>query len=192
MTLLYSGLAIWWAAHLFKGVLPGPRRALGAAVGDGAVKGVAALLLVGSIVLMVLGYQAAFEDPDLAFYYTPQSWGWHVNNLLMVFAVLMLGAGHGKGRLKQIIRHPMLWAVTLWAAAHLLVRGDEASVTLFGGIGLWALLSMVVLSVRDGKWERPTGGTMAGDIKLVVIGVVVYGVIVMLHWKAFGIRPFPG
>ncbi len=52
--LLILGVALWWAAHLFKRVAPGPR----AAMGDKA-KGLFALLIVGSIVLMVLGYRSA-------------------------------------------------------------------------------------------------------------------------------------
>ena len=47
MVLLISGVALWWAAHLFKRVAPGPR----AALGDKG-KGLVAVLLVLSVVLM--------------------------------------------------------------------------------------------------------------------------------------------
>jgi hypothetical protein len=50
--LLLLGLAIWTGAHVFKRVAPERR----AAMGD-AGKGLVAVLLVGSIVLMVIGYR---------------------------------------------------------------------------------------------------------------------------------------
>lgn len=54
MLLLILGVALWSAAHLFKRVAPGLRQPLG-----NAGKGIAALLLVASLVMMVLGYRQA-------------------------------------------------------------------------------------------------------------------------------------
>lgn len=50
--LLIAGVALWWAAHLFKRIAPERR----ASMGDPG-KGIVALALVGSIVLMVIGYR---------------------------------------------------------------------------------------------------------------------------------------
>ena len=42
----------------------------------------------------------------------------------------------------RITRHPFLVGVALWAGAHLLVRGDTASISLFGGVLTLALGGM--------------------------------------------------
>lgn len=47
-----------------------------------------------------------------------------------------------------VTRHPFLWATTLWAASHLLVRGDAASVILMGGILALSLGGMAHIDSR--------------------------------------------
>ena len=50
-----------------------------------------------------------------------------------------MGAGQSKGHARALLRHPMLTGVLVWALAHLLVNGDEASLILFGWMAVWAL-----------------------------------------------------
>ena len=57
MTLIVLGLALWWAAHLFKRLAPEAR----ARLGDPG-KGIVAVLLVLSVVMMYFGYGAAKAD----------------------------------------------------------------------------------------------------------------------------------
>jgi uncharacterized membrane protein len=133
-----------------------------------------------------VGYRGAAFVPV----YGPPGWGIHVNNLLMLGAVGLLGAGHSKGRARSWLRHPMLTAVVVWAVAHLLVNGDRASLVLFGWMGLWAVAEMALISAREPAWVRPATGTVAGDVRWVVITLVVFGVIVAVHaW--LGYPPFP-
>ena len=54
-------------------------------------------------------------------------------------------------RVVGVIRHPQLTAVKLWAVAHLLVNGDSASLLLFGGLLVWAVLEVVIINKQDGK-----------------------------------------
>ena len=54
---LIIGVALWWAAHLFKRVAPARR----AAMGDPGKGAVAATIAVG-IVLMVIGYRGTGAD----------------------------------------------------------------------------------------------------------------------------------
>ena len=54
MPILILGVALWWAAHLFKRIAPKARASMGQS-GKGAVT--AALIL--SVVLMIWGYRAA-------------------------------------------------------------------------------------------------------------------------------------
>ena len=45
-----------------------------------------------------------------------------------------------------------LLGTLLWACAHLAVNSEARSLVLFGGIGLWALVSIIWISVRD--WQQ--------------------------------------
>jgi hypothetical protein len=110
----------------------------------------------------------------------------------MLIAVALMGAGSSKSRIKRMIRHPMFTGVIVWAAAHLLVNGDLSSVLLFGGMGAWAIVAWFAANARDGAWVRPAGGSVAGDIRLAVISVVVYAVIGVIHGYVLGVWPFPG
>lgn len=185
MTLLILGLALWIGAHLFKRIAPDARAAMTDRIGD-ASKGVIALVLVLSIVLMVIGYRAA----GFVHVYAPPSWGIHLNNLLMLVAVLLLGLGHSKSRIRGIMRHPMLTSVVVWSGAHLLVNGDLASLVLFGALALWALAEMVVINRAEPDYVPAEPGTVVGDIRLAVITLVVFAVMAGIHaW--LGYWPFP-
>jgi uncharacterized membrane protein len=187
MTLLIAGLALWIMAHFFKRLAPEMRKGMDAKMGAGPARGIMSLLIIGSIVLMVIGYRAAPTE----FIYTLPSWTRHLNSTLMIIAVIMMGMGSSKGRARTWLRHPMLWGIVVWSAAHLLVNGDVASIVLFGGMGLWALASMLLINAQEGAWEKPEAGPAAGDIKLLIISAVVFSVIAGLHmW--IGPSPFGG
>ena len=128
MTLLLVGIGLWWAGHFFKRVLPGVRQRMG-----DRGKGVAALLIVAGLVAMIMGYRSA--PMEAAF--IPPPWGRHANNLLMLVAVILLGMGSSKGKMRTWLRHPMLTGVLVWSVAHLLVNGDRPSLVLFGS-GRWS------------------------------------------------------
>jgi uncharacterized membrane protein len=186
MTLLIAGVALWWLAHLFRRIAPGARAALGERPG----KAVVAAVLVLALVLMVIGYRRAAFEPV----WDPPGWGLHLNNLLMLVAVILLGMGQSKGRMRAWLRHPMLTGVAVWAVAHLIVpaNGDLASLILFGGIGVWALAEMLVVNAATGAWTRPAPGPAAGDVRLLAISVAVFAAIALIHWFVLGVRPFPG
>lgn len=186
MTLLILGLVLWYAAHLFKRVAPDMRAAMQTRMGDGS-KGVMAVIILCSIVLMVFGYKATDFTPV----YDPPSWAVHLNNLLMLVAIALFGAGNSKGRARSLMRHPMLTGMLVWAVAHLLVNGDQASLVLFGGLGIWAIMTMVLINAADGPWERPAPGPAKGDVKLLIITLVLFAVFAGIHGLV-GPSPFPG
>lgn len=184
MTLLIIGLLLWSGVHFLKRLAPAARASMQDKMGDGS-KGVIAVLLVISIVLMVIGYKNA----DTAVYWGRSSAMTGINNLLMILAVALMGVNSSKSRFRGKLRHGMLSGVVVWATAHLLVNGDFASIVLFGGMALWAIAEMVVLN-RTTEPELPfEDGTAAGDIKLLVITLVLYAVISGVHtW--LGYLPF--
>lgn len=186
MTLLLIGLLVWTVAHLFKRAAPAARGEMAASMGAKPSRGVMAGVIFLGLVLVIIGFRQAPFVPV----YDPPSWGIHLNNLLMLGAVALFGAGHSKGRARSWFRHPMLMGVMVWAVAHLLVNGDLASLVLFGWMGAWAVVNMLLINAREPVWVRPTPGTTAGDIRLVVITIVLYVIITGVHaW--LGYFPFP-
>ncbi len=184
MTLLIAGLFLWTAAHYFKRLMPAQRAAMG-----NAGKGVVAVALLASVVLMVLGYRAA----DFIPVWTPPTFLMHVNNTLMLFALWVYGSSAAKGAKAwpaDRIRHPQLTGFKIWAVAHLLVNGDLASILLFGGLLAWAVGEVILINRAEPEWTPPAKAGMATKVRLAVITLVLYGVIAGVHiW--LGVWPFP-
>ena len=181
MTLMILGLAVWTAAHMLKRLAPDLRQSMQDKMGDGS-KGVIALLILASVVLMVLGYRGA----DAAVLWDHSALTKGINNLIVLVAVVLFGVGNSKSRLRPKMRHPMLWGVVLWAAGHVLVNGDVASLVLFGWLALWALAEMQLINRAEPDYAPFEGGTLAGDIRLGIITLVVYGAIAGVHtWLGY-------
>lgn len=112
----------------------------------------------------------------------------------------------------RVTRHPVMWAIALWAGAHLLARGDLASAVFFGGFLAVALLGTVLIDARKRAafgedWRRfaavtsnvPFGAIVAGRNRLVVgeigwrvvaVAVVAYVALLAAHPLVFGARPY--
>lgn len=181
MTLLILGLILWIVPHWLKRLAPNLRASMGAR-GRGAIS---ILLLIG-LGLIIYGYRQA----DVINIWYPPAFLTHINNLLMVVAVAVFAMAHTKGRLRGKMRHPMLVSVKIWATAHLLVNGDLASIILFGGMLIWAVVSVILIN-RAEDWTRPEPGDKGRDWLFAVISVVTFAIMVTIH-IALGVHPFPG
>ncbi|TKZ22428.1 hypothetical protein FAP39_00725 [Shimia litoralis] len=182
MTLLIIGVLLWAGAHFFKRVAPDLR----ASMGDKG-KGLVAVLLVVSIVLMVIGYRSM----DEIYVWSPPSWGIHLNNLLILVAIFLMSPAPKKGKLFNWMRHPMLAGFRAWAAAHLLVNGDLASIILFGGLFAWAFVQTIVINRAEPEWAPDASGSIAKDGMFLVASVVLMVVIGLVHgWLGYPV--FPG
>lgn len=189
MILMILGLALWTAVHLAPCYFVEQRQAMIDKIGLGPWKGVAALLLVLSIVLIVQGWGPAGE---LGAVWYPPSFMTHINNLLMLVAFLLFGAGHAKSNLRRYVRHPQLAAVKVWAFAHLLVNGEVRSIILFGGLLAWAVVNMIALNKRDGKGPRPEPSPRKRDVIHVAVSLVLFLAVAAAHPWLFGVSPFAG
>lgn len=188
MTLIVLGLALWWAAHLWKRVAPGSRAGFGE-----RGKGIVTVLVLAGVVFMVVGWRGSewlgIEPVETVFVWDPPRFLVHVNNLLMLVAFYLYAASGMKTRITRVIRHPQLTAVKTWAVAHLLVNGDLAAIVLFGGILAWAVVSVILINKAEPRGPLPEPASMGKEVGAVVGAVVVMGVVMMIHnW--LGVPPW--
>jgi uncharacterized membrane protein len=119
--------------------------------------------------------------------------------------------GEPRGILR-VTRHPVLWGIALWAAVHLISRGDTASLILFGGLLLLAISGTVLQDSRKDRtigvdWQRfasvtsnvPFAAIIGGRNQFrfeeigwgkVLVGLALYFVLAFLHPYLFGARPY--
>lgn len=185
MIWLISGVALWWVAHLFKRLAPTARASMG-----NAGKGVAAVAVLASVVLMVIGYRAA----EGAVFWGRSSATVGINNLLMIVAFYVYASGATPPGLPRNwvgtrLRHPQLWGFAIWAAGHLVVNGDVPSFVLFGGLLAWSLVSMATINAAEPEWTPPAHGGMASEIRIGVISIVVLVVVMLVHYW-LGVTPW--
>jgi len=108
----------------------------------------------------------------------------------------------------RITRHPFLWGVALWAATHLLMNGDVASVIFFGSFLLLALIGPLSIDAKRRQrfgtgWDRfaaltsnvPFGAVLAGRNSIrvgelgwwrVALGAGLYVGFLVIHAALFG------
>ncbi len=99
--------------------------------------------------------------------------------MLPVFPLLV--ATYLPGRISAAVRHPMITAVKFWALAHLFVRGDAASLLLFGGLLGWAVYDRISLKQREAAGlVSVRTGLARNDIIAIVVGLAIYAV--FLKW----------
>lgn len=187
MTLLIVGMVSWWIVHLFPIYARPMRNNLAGGLGEGPYKAIYALVTVGTVALMVIGYQAA----PVQNIWFPPSFMVHINNVLMLIAIVVFIAGGIPSPVRRWIRHPQFTGVKIWAFAHLLVNGDLASMILFGGMIGWAVVAMIGTNKRDGKdRELPEFKKIGTPIHILIALVVYYGVAMAHNWA--GVWPLPG
>ncbi|MFL2491826.1 MAG: NnrU family protein [Luminiphilus sp.] len=173
MMMLTLGVALWSIAHLFKRLAPTARDRMG-----DLGKLVVAVALVGSLVMMVAGYQTA-SGPV---WWVRQPLSVSISNVLMLLAFYMMVASSLKVRITSMVRHPQLTAIKAWSVSHLLVNGDLPSLILFGGLLVWAVVSVILINRQDGKNAMATSDI--GWLKeALAIGVTVglYGAVAHAH-----------
>jgi uncharacterized membrane protein len=161
-----------------------------------------------------------------------EPWQLWVPNIVMPFACVLIAYGFaspdpfsitGLNRaafdpsrpgIAGITRHPILWAVTLWAGAHVVPNGDLAHVILFGLFALFGLAGMAIFDARKRRewgaelWAERTAHTsllpfaavLAGRFSgaglharplLLIAALALYLSLILLHPHAIGLSPLP-
>jgi len=151
-----------------------------------------ALGVAAGFALIIWGYGAA-RDEGTAILWDPPVWTRHLATLLMLPALVMLAAAYTPpGRLKTMLKHPMLASVKLWAAAHLLANGTAADLVLFGGLLAWAVADRISLARREraGLIARPAAGPAVNDLIAVAVGAALWALLTFWgHAYLFGVSP---
>lgn len=162
----------------------------------GQLPGLTALPLVAmpmALLLLVAGYTSA--NPT-AVMQAPRGPGWKPEGILAV------------------TRHPLMWAIGLWALAHLAANGDLASLILFGGIAILAFGGTRAIDAkkRRGWGERwapfaaatsnlPFLAIAQGRARFDPAGIgwwrlalaaLLFAVLLWLHPLAIGVPALPG
>ncbi|MCS6780124.1 MAG: NnrU family protein [Geminicoccaceae bacterium] len=146
------------------------RAQLVAAIGEGPYRILYSLVALAAIGWLVHGYGAAPTVP----LWTAGPGLRHLPLLVMPVACLLLvcaltqrnptalgqapdpdAAEPARGMLR-VTRHPMMWAVALWAIVHILANGDLASLVFFGAFAVLALAGTIAIDARRTE-ARPPG-----------------------------------
>ena len=177
MFMLVLGVTLFCAVHFIPSIGAPIKHALTDRVGENGYKGIFSLLLLVSFALMILGWRSA----DYAHVYTTSPGLRGVAFALMGVAFVLLVAASLKTRIRRAIRHPQLTAVALWSLAHLLVNGDLRSLILFGGLGVWALLTIIAVNRREGAWIKEPAPAITAEFVLLAVAAAALALTVMIH-----------
>jgi len=153
-------------------------------VGEKAYGPLFGIASIVGIVIIVLGWRSS----DFVFVYDPPEWGRHANYLLTLIAFICLGIFLCRGSLRQTLRFPMAFAAIFWATGHLLANGDLASVILFGGFLVYAVLHIIIGTVNG---VRPSPVVRQGhNLLSFFVGIALYGVMIQAHQALIGVPVF--
>jgi uncharacterized membrane protein len=193
------------------------------AIGEKAYLGAYSLVSFLTLGWMVWAYLRA---PFMPLFHIPGVKLWPL--VVMPFAMILLAAGlisrnpsavGQAGRLKaeepargilRVTRHPVMWAIALWALVHLVARGDVASGIFFGALAFVALAGTKLIDRRKDEtlgedWKRfaavtsnvPFTAIVEGrnrlalaeiGVKRVAAGLIAFAVLLLAHPYLFRVR----
>ncbi|MCA1909462.1 MAG: NnrU family protein [Magnetospirillum sp.] len=103
----------------------------------------------------------------------------------------------------RLTRHPILWGLALWAAAHMVPNGDVAAWMIFAPLLGLALIGPKLLDAKRRR-TRPDWAELAIDtnrptLSMVaeigwwkpLLGVAIYASLIWLHEPVIGAQPLP-
>ncbi|HAH09205.1 MAG TPA: NnrU family protein [Alphaproteobacteria bacterium] len=200
-------------------------------MGEGAYLGLYSIASAAGIVWLAIAYNTALAAGSAPLWEAPKALS-HAGLIIIGLAfvaglpgVLMpspTGVAQGgiarnpdavRGVLR-ITRHPFLWSAALWAAFHLAVNGDEASVVFFGTFLALSVFGTYSIDAKRARalgadWQAfaqrtsniPFAAILGGRQTLNVselltwrqgLALLVFVGVALTHHLIFGVSPFPG
>jgi len=187
MSTLIAGVALWVGVHLIPSLAAGYRQRVIDKLGAGPYRTIFALTILTSLVLIVVGWRSS---PEKYLYVLP-AWSRSAGFTLMMISFVFLGAANYPTIIKRYVRHPMLVGVFVWSVSHLLTNGTIRALILFGGLGLWALIEMPLITHRDGVRDLPVGPGPGVELRGLAISAIIFSVVLFLHPYFAGVPALP-
>jgi uncharacterized membrane protein len=189
-------------------------------LGEWPYRGVYSLVALLALIWMIWAYAAAPREPlwtglrlvplvavPIAFILLACGY-WR--NPTMVGADKLLKSEDPARGMIRITRHPIMWGIMLWAAAHILARGDLKSLVFFGGFLALAALGTLFMDARNKAnpdWPRFAAATSHVPFVAIVqrrnrivwreigwvrplAGLAMFFVFFFLHSWLFNARPY--
>lgn len=154
---LILGLIVFLGGHVLTRI--GDTRArLVATFGAGVYRGLYSLVALMGLALVIHGF-GVYRAGGMIPVWTPPRAMTHLAMLLMWLGFVALAATWLPGRIKAMLKHPMLVSIKIWALAHLLVNGDLGSIILFSAFLGWAVFTRIAIK-RSGIGEIVPGAAM--------------------------------
>jgi uncharacterized membrane protein len=165
MTMLVAATAAFLATHF---VASTPlRAALANAMGEWPYRGLYSLVAFLTLGWMIWAYAGAPREQlwvgsrEVAYVVMPIAFVLIVcgywRNPTMVGADRLLKSEDPARGVIRITRHPIMWGLMLWAAAHIIARGDAKGLVFFGGLLVLALVGTISMDARkraNPDWPR--------------------------------------
>lgn len=179
--LLILGLGLFFGLHLLREL--GLRQQLVSRMGLTRYKALLACGMIFALALVVYGKSAA---PFIQLWVPPYNLR-SLTQLLMISSCILLAAGLlPTSHTRTLVIHPMLSAVIVWGISHLLSNGDLASVLLFAGFSLWAMVKIISLETRSDKTPPRSQPAVVWDVAAITLGMIVYSLLLVFHGPLFG------
>lgn len=186
MIALYVGLVLFIATHLVPCVVA-LRVSLIDRLGETRYRAVFSAVSAVGLVMIIWGYSQAQFNPV----YQPPGWGSSLGFVAVPAALVLFAAANMPTHIRAWLRHPMVMGLLLWAVAHLASNGDQASVAMFGGFAIYAVIALISLFARN---QTPTVNKpprLAMDLAAIVGGLIVAALLVKFHGTLFGMPLVP-
>ena len=188
MSQLIAGIVLFFGIHSISIVNEPWRDKMADRLGLWTWKGIYSIIALGGLLLIIRGYGDA-RTQVVELYYTPV-WLQHISLLLLIPVFPLLISAYVPGRIKATVKHPMLLATKLWAAAHLLANGTLADLVLFGSFLLWVFADLLSVSKRQPRQIPGAPPSKFNDWIAIVVGLALYiAFFLWLHERLFGVSP---
>lgn len=185
MTALVLAALLWVAVHV--GIAGTAIRAgLAARLGEGGFRLAFSLLSAVSITLLVLAWRAA---PLVPLWEAPTWLRWLIVALMLPAFLLFVAsvatpnptavggrlAESGARGIQRITRHPMLWSFSLWAALHIVAKGNLAGVIFFGAFLVTSLVGMPSIDAKLRARQPLLWARLAPATSILPFGAILAG-----------------